>query len=426
MESGLNLAPSPNESVKRCVNIDWLEVYCLEPADRFPLDAAFYTIHGVNVESREYGTRVYGEMFTIMDEKGYPFLEVRRKPLSDTSKDGGLFAPESCHIRLSNYACYRQDPIGDLRRFLVEWGYTLVKIFRIDICLDFTTFDKGDDPARFMRRYISGKYSKLNQSNVSAHGKDTWERRIWNSVSWGAKKSMISTKFYCKSLELSEVHDKPYIKYAWFLAGLVDDPINCTKRTPNGEIMKPDVWRVEFSIKASAKKWYLIDDATTKKSHTIFVRHTLDCYDSRERLLLAFASLAHHYFHFKVYEEGVRKDRCRDKVLFQFQPIDEIYRLAGNVAVKKSTSKEERLIKLLQDFKYREPVPSVKQAYEVLISHLQNKCFKGFCGVSFSASDILAMQRVISERVGGKIAQDVAQEVKDMTEAINGFEGNFF
>ncbi len=410
----------------RCVNIDWLEVYCLEPSDRFPLDAMFYTEHGVNVERRDYGTRVYGEMFTIMDNQGYPFLEVRRKPLSDTSKDRGLFAPESCHIRLSNYACYRPDPVGDLRKFLVQWGYTLVKIFRIDICLDFTTFDLGDDPARFMRRYIAGKYSKLNQSNVSAHGKDTWERRIWNSVSWGAKKSMISTKFYCKSLELSEVHDKPYIKYAWFLAGLVDDPINCIKKTPSGEITKPDVWRVEFSIKASAKKWYLIDDATTKKSHTIFVRHTLDCYDTKERLLLAFASLAHHYFHFKVYEEGVRKDRCKDKVLFRFAPIDEIYRLSGNVAVKKTTSKEERLIKLLQEFAYREPAPSIKQAYNTLIEHLKTKQFKGFCGASFSASDILAMQLLISERVGGKIAQDVTQEVKELAETINGYGGELF
>lgn len=50
--------------IKRCLNIDWLEVYALEP-DK--LDADFFISDGWSVQPRPYGTRVYDEMFTLMD-----------------------------------------------------------------------------------------------------------------------------------------------------------------------------------------------------------------------------------------------------------------------------------------------------------------------------------------------------------------------
>ena len=45
--------------VKRCVNIDWLEVYVEEANDRFPCNADYYREHGYSVREREYGTRQY-------------------------------------------------------------------------------------------------------------------------------------------------------------------------------------------------------------------------------------------------------------------------------------------------------------------------------------------------------------------------------
>lgn len=390
----------------RCINIDWLEVYALEDGNNYPCDAEYYREHGYDVVEREYGTRVWQQMFTINDAHGNPFIEIRRAPASDKTKDGGLFPKEACHIRLSNYACYASDPIGDLRKFMTAHGYILVKIFRIDICMDFITFDKGDKPDRFIRRYIEGRYSKINQANLSAHGTDTWQQRVFNSLSWGAKKSMVSTKLYCKSLELQQVHDKPYIRYSWYLAGLVDDPINCTITDAQGQTAKPDIWRVEFSITASGKKWVVLEDATKHKKTNEYVPHTLDCYDTREKLIVAFANLARYYFHFKVYEEGKRKDRCEDKVLFQFSPMDKAYRLTGNVTSRPATPFADRLIAYMLKYKAQSYDTNITHACDLIISALKQKRFNEFVGTSMSEQEVLYLQRLIADDLGALKGRD--------------------
>lgn len=384
----------------RCINIDWLEVYALEDSSVYPCNSDYFRSKNYDVTERDYGTRVWREMFTINDSHGNPFVEIRRNPASTLGDNGGLFPQESCHIRLSNFACYAKDPIGDLRAFMLQHHYTLVKIFRIDIALDFKVFDDGDKPDRFVRRYIEGRYSKVNQSNLSAHGTDTWQQRTFNSLSWGALKSMVSTKLYNKTLELQQTHDKPYIRYAWYLAGLITDPINGTCKEADGSITKPDIWRVEFSIKASGKKWVVLQDASMHKKTELFVPHTLDCYDSRERLLTAFANLARCYFHFKVYEPDKRKDRCKDKVLFRFTPSDTAYTLTGNVSSRPATPFYQRLLNYL--CKYRASVVdgNVLLAIDTIEDHLKNKEFNEFVGSTMTEQEIMVLQRCISERLG--------------------------
>lgn len=102
----------------------------------------------------------------------------------ENDDSGGILPVNGCHIRLTNYSCYSENPIQRLREFLVKYHFTLVSIYRLDICMDFEHFDTGDDPQRFIKRYIDGRYSKMNQANVSVYGKDTWEQRVWNSLSW--------------------------------------------------------------------------------------------------------------------------------------------------------------------------------------------------------------------------------------------------
>lgn len=341
----------------RCINIDWLEVYCLEDAKRYPVDAQYYRDRMYHVHERPYGTRQYKDMFTVYDAHDQPMIEIRRRPYTSMEAGRAVFMePYACHLRLVNRYCYHQSPVAVLRAFMLEHGYTLKGIYRIDICLDFVRFDKGDRPADFMRRYMQGKYCKINQAAISAHGTDNWQERVWNSVSWGARTSLVNTKFYNKSLELAQdetvksrkrqkaqsqvstkmynksmelttAHDKPYIRWAWYQAGLTDSPLEVTAPPQDGDTQRQDIWRVEFSIKASSAKWYLIEDCNGKKVQIIEAPHTLNLYDSREKLLMQFASLAFHYFHFKHYEEGVRKDRCKDKVLFRINTADHVYKV---------------------------------------------------------------------------------------------------
>lgn len=389
------LQQSGKQPKERCINIDWLEVYCLEDIRLYPCDAAFFRAKGWQVLEREYGTRVYAQMFTLLDTTGQPMFEIRRAPLSDQAKDGGLFPSESCHIRVTNQYCYHPDIISLLRQFLARYNYQLKRIFRLDICLDFIEFDRHDDPARFVARYMAGKYSKINQSNISAHGTDQWSQRCWNSLSWGRPKSMVSTKLYCKSLELQQVHDKPYIRLAWFTSHLVDDPINLIKYDSGGNPTHPDIWRVEFSIKSSAKHWFIVERSTGKKGK-IGLPHTLDQYDTPQKLLTAFASLAQHYFHFKHYQEGVRKDRCQDKILFDFSPLDLYYRLDRLVAHTSKMRPLDRLISIINNYRETHHQPDIKAACDVILNSLRNERLNVFTG-SPRESEILRI--LLAERI---------------------------
>ena len=383
---------------QRCCNIDWLEVYCLESVERFPCDANYYARQGYFVRQREYGTRVYHQMFTVEDEHGLPFVEIRRDPASLQDRNGGFFPPESCHIRLTNAACYYPDAIDRLRQFLVKHDYQLRKIFRLDICLDFELFDRGDDPDRFLQRYLQGRYSKINQANISAHGTDQWGGRHWNSVSWGQPKSMVSTKLYCKTLELATVKDKPYIRQAWFYAKLVDDPVQMVKFRPDGSMYKPAIWRVEFSIKSSANRWFVLDNSTGKKKKDV-LPHSLDMYDSPLKLLTAFAALADHYFHFKVYEEGVRKDRCRDKVLFDFSPLDTGYKIDRLASHEVETKPLHRLLILLNRWRNHQYEGKVLTAVDTIVAKLYREQDVEYLGHECTLDDIDHLRAIIKQRL---------------------------
>ena len=105
----------------RIINIDWLEVYCIEPKDE-PHDAEFFKAKGLEVKERTYGTPIYKEMFAICQD-GEPWIEIRRNPYSIKS-EGGIMADCSCHLRLCNEACYHDNPIDELRSFILAFEPT--------------------------------------------------------------------------------------------------------------------------------------------------------------------------------------------------------------------------------------------------------------------------------------------------------------
>lgn len=323
--------------MKRCINLDWLEVFTLEPADR-ELSAGFFMSKGFAVKLRAYGTPQYAEMFTLC-QNGEPFLEIRRNPLSKKSK-GGILHDRSCHIRLTNNTCYKTSPIDLLRNFITTYNYTLKGITRIDICLDFVHFDYGQSPGRFLASYLSRKVAKINQSTVKAIGRDTFIDMKFNYATWGSKTSMISTKLYNKTLELKDAEDKAYIRQAWYGCGLTDDIDNKSNK---------QIWRVEFSIKSDVKKWVKVDNELHDISRTFFIANNLLMYDTRQKLLAVFMSLQDHYFHFRVLEQDhngktKRKDRCKRVNLFKLSNTDEVYKPSVMTLTKLPTRTDKILI----------------------------------------------------------------------------------
>lgn len=307
-------------STCRCINYDWVEVFCLETEGFPPRTADYYrSIHGFDsVVVRDYGTPMYTEMFTVFSKKS-PIMEIRRDPKSKQS-EGGIFPDNCCHLRLPNRMCYGVDPIGFLFSFLKLHHLEFVSIKRIDLALDFVKFDSGDDPAAFLRRYHANKYAKMYQREFKNHGDDGWQTKLYNSIKWGSPSSDISTKLYDKTMELDRPsHDKPYIREAWKNCGL-----DTSKH----------VWRVEFSISSSYKNAVRDTDGSIMP---------IDLFSFRDRNLCLnmFMMLADRYFDFRYVEtlpngKLQRKDRCRRKVLFDIKPYQTAYRPLHEPTVKRA------------------------------------------------------------------------------------------
>lgn len=410
-------------SSQRCVNLDWLEVHCFEPTND-PHDATYFRRAGLEVVEREYGTRVYKEMFTISDRRGNPFVEVRRNPYSQGFQ--GVHAAEECHLRLVNAACYYDDAALRLQNFMDTYGYTFNRIARVDICLDFEKFDEGDDPAKFLSRYLRQVYSKINQGNITAHGTDRWDGQLWNSVSWGSPSSAIGTKFYNKTQELydptSGTFKKPHIRYAWLQCGLIDDFHKVLKKNEDGWY-QPQIWRIEFSIRSSVKKWFTIE-LNGKERNYQSIRNTLEMYDCREKLVTLFAALQQHYFHFKHYEKGKRKDRCDDKVLFVWKGVqttykvgrDDISSILGDGA--KKAKPYDTLLRKLREFRQGQVKHDVLNACDIIIKVLEGDILRSDVRNPFNWQELLVLQQTLSRKADGDTT-DAAVLMNEIKQLLN-------
>lgn len=387
------------DGVRRCINIDWLEVHALEPVDS-PRTPEFFQKIGWEVAVRPYGTRFYTQMFTLIFPDGERFLEIRRAPSSgQSSKAAQFFEINSVSIRLCNRTCYFREAAKLLDEFLVEYGFEFRRISRIDIALDFARFDSGDDPQRFLDRYLKGKYSKINQANVRAYGKDMWDGRFWNSLAWGSPKSQIGTKFYCKSMEIREAKDKPYIRQAWASAGLVDDFIQLTKKASDGTYYQPTIWRVEFSIMSSVKRWFVMEHDAQGQPCKRSVPNILCHYYTDVQLLNVFASLVAHYFHFKYFEAGQRKDRCRDKELFRFTEQDYFYKVEKLATEKPQDKAIIRLIARLTEYRMTHFEQSVRKAVDLLLNALNEERLRKSAVRPYDQDEVGLLRELLALRI---------------------------
>lgn len=406
----------------RCVNIDWLEVYVLESNNRFPCDANYFRKRGYNVKEREYGTRVYKEMFAIVDDMNNPLIEIRRNPASGESGFSGL-VEQSAHIRLPNWMLYQGNPVNYLREFLLTNEYIFKRIYRIDICYDFERFDSGDLPARFARRYLEGVYRKINQCHMTSHGLDSWNGYKVETLSWGSPSSMVSTKLYNKTLELkSAKNDKPWIKTSWMLAGLIDNPASMTKRDTNGELYHPEIWRLEFSMKSEADGWLIIENQAGKRVKRKAIKHSLSLFDEKDKLWQRFQDLAYHYFHFKHVEyckdsvvtkvdngrlvhseielQPKRKDRCADKVLFKWDAGHQFTQLSAAPPPSKKSNENEMLRRRLAQYRLTHTDAKVRQACDVILKNLENIEFLRHVPLG-DDNERIALQTAFRLRIGG-------------------------
>lgn len=386
------------EKKTRCINIDWLEVYALEPIER-PHTPDYYRECGLNVSEREYGTRTYNQMFKIQDNFGYDILEIRRDP-KQAQFEKSILPINACHIRLSNRTCYSVFAANIMRDFCNAYNLTIVNIFRIDICLDFERFDSGDDPGAFLHRYIKRKYSKINQAEGYGRFIDRWDGRRWNSISWGSHKSAVNTKMYNKTLELKEVKDKPYIRQAWFNAGLIDNPLSMMKKKPDGTEYSPEIWRVEFSIKSGRKNWLTYEkDGNPKMKRSI--RNTLELYNEPKKILAMFALLSEHYFHFRYFQMNKSKYECPRKKLWDFDGTETCIAVEHPSSTQQPDTLEARLLKMLQKYRLLHADTKLRDSIDVIIKAIEENDARRLLADPWSKIQLMALKNTIAARMKG-------------------------
>ena len=431
-----------HEKQKRCINLDWLEVYCLESNSRYPCNAEYFRRKGYMVREREYGTRVYKEMFEILNENGDPMIEIRRNPASGDADFSGL-VPESCHLRLPNWMLYQGNPVAFLMEFLLDHDYIFRRISRIDIAYDFELFDSNDKPATFVRRYLEGKYRKINQCRLSAHGDDTWNNCNWNSLSWGSRTSMVNTKLYNKTKELEEApKDKPYIRSAWVMTGLIDNPMNFCKYAADGKAVKKEIWRLEYSMKSACDGWIVLEMQNGKKMKKQHLPHKLPMFDSKDKLWQRFQDLTYHYFHFK-YREYIdltakshglvletansnlerplkRKDRCRDKKLFYFDSGHQFTQLSAAPSGCQGYKEDDVLERRLRKYQMTHPRPDIRQACEIILKEIDLTKLVNY-SPKLRWNDAKVLQTVLRYKMNGD-TRDVAELLRYIVDALNNEE----
>lgn len=344
----------------RCVNIDWLEMYVWEPIE--PRDMDYFISRGFVVQDRGYGTKHWAQMFTLLDDQGNEFMEVRRCPRKGAQDHHTIYPDNACNLRLVNRYCYYDTAAWIMADFIEKHDYQVRRIFRLDLCIDLIKFDKGDKPADVMRRIVNHVYAKVYQSERTTHGRDRWNTCDDNSISWGRKKSMVVTRFYNKSLELATVKDKPWIRQAWFEAGLIPDPIQPISLNDKGEVIGDAVWRVEFQINSSARGWFVCEADHRDE----YVPHTLETYWNRPLIQQAIAVLSEHYFNFRIFKQGRAKYDCPRKTLFRWSEEDLHYTLRNSLARRTYDNKGSQMLQWITRMRKNLPSPEVYKALDIL------------------------------------------------------------
>lgn len=294
-----------------CINIDWFEVFTYEPKDC--CDKYFYEQLGYKVVERDYGTRVFKEVLTLITNDGQPWIEIRRNPASKKSQ-GGILEDNACSIRLVNRACYDWFPINDLYNFLVNLGFSYGKnelccVSRADIAVDFR-YDalriNGDSVhcEEFIRRFMAGEWWKIGSAKVQTWGEEFSDGMHYNAIKFGSPTSMVNTKLYNKTHEMAEVKIKPYIVESWVNSGLLEDE---NDQTP--------IWRLEFSIHGGAEQW--VSEGVLPAEDKFYQANNISAWVNTANYVKFLRGLISHYFRFAFKECGRSKYRCN-----RFVPID--------------------------------------------------------------------------------------------------------
>lgn len=275
------------------VNVDWLQVYV---TDNNPDDlAVIYNPRGLyEFVLQPCSSRHFREIWKVLNSDGDDYAVIQRRPFSSILDKSGAI------IQLCNRELYKPFMSDNFLHFLRNHGFSYKSLSRLDVCFDSTVLADGLLHADLIKGIMAEKYLKNNQAKVKWHFDsmaNIGRPMECNSASFGSKSSPVSSKIYNKTLELSEVKNKPYIVENWQV---------------NDIDVSQDVWRIEISIKSDAATGVRKSTGELFKLCPSMLNFQKDVED-------VFFSYAAKYFSFKVNTGGKNKTRMPDLRLFPNQ-----------------------------------------------------------------------------------------------------------
>ena len=207
-----------------------------------------------------------------------------------------------------------------INQTLNELQITAKSISRLDIALDFYEFDHNYLPEQMILDFLNGTIKHIGNTIGRTYFVQTKSGITYTGLQFGSKTSMANVYMYNKTYELTQArseghHDKPHIRQAWKLGGLVDE--------------SRDVWRIEISFKPEA---LIFADKDTGE----IVDYTK--WQDIDKAPILFGTFLSKLFKF-VYPTNKNISRCKPVTLFENIPA--INRKTINV--KRSSTMSDRI-----------------------------------------------------------------------------------
>lgn len=279
-----------NKKMERVFSIDWLTLNIKLNDVNNPI----VRLENIYFIERPKGTNIFERCRDYYNKTDELIFTIVFRPFSSIIK------PYFAQLQIANKWLY----VGNLPKLVssifFHANFELVNISRVDFCVDQFYFPNSYHPQYFIQDLAKGKVSKKHKGKVVFWGRTADYYIDYNALNIGDPKSVFNFKIYNKTKELTETHDKPYIRAKW------------QKKLLNYDTEKKDVWRLEVSIK-DWKKIKLEDTQLIEKTNDVY--YLLDYY------IVFFYVFLKHKFIFK----------DQDGKEIEFLPKDDNFYLYENI-----------------------------------------------------------------------------------------------
>lgn len=302
-----------------CISVDWFEVCCYGA----PIEKGERIINGMRYEiiDEDKNTRIFKKLYKVV-HRGLDYFYIQQEPISSALKKGLTL------VKVANRVLYSEKYVPLLIELLKSLGLHYKGVSRLDIAYDCNYFYDGRSPKKFIRDYISkpldkkgGIYLANVQKHIAFFEKSISSNTQWSYIKFGMGTGGRSAYIYDKSLELSEVKDKPWIRKVWADNGLINDE-------------KHHVWRSEISIKSQGKQLLNLDTGELFALHPSFL-------DTYEKICKIFHFYAAKSFDFRI-NQG-QKNRRNFPPLRLFDTTISVTCVPKKVSIAADTGRSEKV-----------------------------------------------------------------------------------